>query len=209
MDKKYWEEYYSTHRQVNEPSLFARFVAENYAGEGEKDLIELGCGDGRDAIYFNKQGLNVTAVDQASGQIEYLEDKFKDQSGINFVCGDFTQLGTEHTYDLVYSRFTLHSITESEQARVLNWAYNQLNKGGLFCIEVRGKKNELYQKGTQVAGDPDAYIYDDHYRRFLDFEGLCAQLKGLQFSVEFAQEADGFAPFKDTNETFIRVVSRK
>lgn len=209
MDKKYWESYYSKHRLAGEPSLFAKFISETYNHKKNTRLIELGCGNGRDSIYFNSEGYDVLAVDQVEEEIKFLEDQFKKVDGIRFESGDFTNLVSEETYDVVYSRFTLHSVTADQQDRVMDWAYNQLRTGGLFCIEVRGRKNELYRQGTKVIGEEHAYIHDNHYRRFLDFDALCEDLKNLGFSIEFSEEDKGFSPFKNTNETFIRVVTKK
>lgn len=209
MDKKYWEAYYSKHRLASEPSLFARFIVENYKPEATSKLIELGCGNGRDSIYFNSEGYDVLGIDQAESEINFLEDQFRKVDGLRFESGDFTDLGARATYDVVYSRFTLHSVTAEEQDRVINWAYDHLPSGGLFCIEVRGLKNELYKKGTKVSGEENAYIYEDHYRRFLNFTLLRQQLEQLGFSILLAEEEKGFSPFKNTNETFIRVVAKK
>ena len=208
MDKKYWSNYYLEHRLERQPTLFAQYVMENYIGN-RSTLIEVGCGNGRDSIYFSEQKLNVTAIDQVEEEIIFLQNRFKEVKNLNFISGDYSQLGNDKSYDTVYSRFSLHSISSIEQERVLNWAYNQLNDDGLFCIEVRGKKNEIYKMGEQVPGEEDAYIYNDHYRRFLDFDEFRDSLGGLGFSIEYSDEAKGFAPYKNTNETYIRVIAKK
>jgi|TARA_B110000285_G_C15142505_1_gene631930 tellurite methyltransferase len=209
MDKEYWESFYSKQRTIGDPTMFAKHILENYEVKEGANLIELGCGNGRDSTFFHKNGLNVLAVDQAESEIDFLKSQYESSEGITFFCGDFSKLESKKDYDIVYSRFTLHSINATEQDWTLNWVYENLNEGGLFCIEVRGQKNELYEKGEKVAGENDAYIHDNHYRRFIEFNFLCEELKRLGFIIEFSKEASGFAPFKDTNETFIRIISRK
>lgn len=211
MDKDYWENYYANHRIDLKPSLFAKFVLGDYLEDSFDSMIELGCGNGRDSIFIAKEdeSLNVLGVDQVEQEINFLNDQYDHIENLTFQASDFTALGDEGVFDLIYSRFTLHSINAAQQERVLNWAYQSLNEEGLLCIEVRGKKNELYEKGARVAGEPDAYIFDDHYRRFVDFDQLCSSLESLGFVHEFAEESKGFAPYKGTDETFIRVISRK
>ena len=209
MNKIYWNNYYSKQKQVRQHSLFAQYIAENYLGDEKSSLIELGCGNGRDSIYFGKKGLNVVAIDQSEKSIDFLQNKFSEVKNLEFKSGDFTDLKNEKIYDIVYSRFTLHSINSFEQNRVLNWCYNQLNKSGLLCIEVRGKKNELYKKGKKVTDEKDAYIHDNHYRRFLEFDTLCNELKELGFTIEYSKESKGFAPFNNTDDTFIRIIAKK
>jgi tellurite methyltransferase len=81
--------------------------------------------------------------------------------------------------------------------------------GGYFCIEVRGQKNEIYQLGTKVHGEEHAYIYNEHYRRFLNFNELCLSLQSLNFTIEYAAEQKGFAPYEGNDETYIRVIVKK
>jgi len=209
MDQNYWNNYYSKQRQNRQPSLFAQHIVENCVGDEKPTLIELGCGNGRDSIYFSERGLNVVAIDQVDEEIDFLQNRFSKVKNLEFTSGDFTDLSNDQMYDIVYSRFTLHSINSVKQNKVLIWSYNQLNENGLFCIEVRGQKNDLYQKGEIVADEKDAYILDNHYRRFLEFDAFCNELKDIGFTIEYSKESKGFAPFNNTDETFIRVIARK
>ena len=208
MNKDYWEAFYSRQNAELKPSLFARFVAGSFM-QGRKSMIELGCGNGRDAIFFANEGLAVTAIDQCEGEIKFLKSRYKNLPNISFLYDDFTNLNDNGKFDLIYSRFTLHSITADCEKRVLPWAYRNLSEGGFFCIEARGKKNEIYQKGEPVEGEKDAFIYNDHFRRFLDFDELKTSLSALGFQIEYAGEEKGFAPFKGEDETYIRVIAKK
>lgn len=209
MNKNYWDKFYANQRGDNEPSLFAQYVLKNYFSDDNCKLIELGCGNGRDSIYFSKNGVDVLAVDQVEAEVDFLNSQFSEIKNLKFISADFTKLGIERLFDVIYSRFTIHSINLKEQIRVLNWAYSQLNENGLFCIEVRGQRNELFKLGKKVLSEDDAYIYNDHYRRFNDFDVFCKDLSSLGFTIEYSAESKGFSPYKGTNETFIRVIARK
>lgn len=208
MDKNYWKNIYSKQSKGEEPSLFARNVVETLHVEGKK-LIELGCGNGRDAIFFANANAHVTAIDQCDNIIELLTMRFQKIDQLQFKCLDFTCLDNNTAYDIVYSRFTLHSISKTQEEKVLQWAYRNLNPNGKLCIEVRGQKNEIYQVGTPVDGEPDAFILNDHYRRFIHFESFCTTLEGLGFKLDYAKEQKGFAPYNGDDETYIRVIASK
>lgn len=208
MDKHYWESFYAKQNSVMIPSLFAQFVKDTYI-KPNVSLAELGCGNGRDAIFFADANIKVLAIDQVVGEIEFLRNRFEKLYNIKFLEADFTCLTDDSKFDVIYSRFTLHSISSVEEARVLNWAYTNLVKDGFFCIEVRGQKNEIYKLGDAVIGEPDAYIYNGHFRRFLNFESFCNNLKKCGFVLDFAKETNGFAPFNNDDETFIRIVAKK
>jgi cyclopropane fatty-acyl-phospholipid synthase-like methyltransferase len=70
IDKVYWEKFYKQQNKDLKPSLFAKYVYDTYAKSGQT-LIELGCGNGRDAIYFANKGLHVNAIDQCSDEINF------------------------------------------------------------------------------------------------------------------------------------------
>lgn len=208
MDKNYWKNIYSKQSESEIPSLFAKHIAETFDIKG-KNIIELGCGNGRDAIFFANANANVTAIDQCDNIIELLNHRFQKVENLQFKCADFTCLNDDIKYDIVYSRFTLHSISKEQEEMVVKWANRNLNPEGILCIEVRGQKNEIYQVGIPVEGEPNAFILNDHYRRFIQFEAFCKELEVLGFTLDYAQEQKGFAPYNGTNETYIRIIASK
>ena len=206
MEKEYWENYYKSHFSA-EPSLFAQFVCKNYLKDGDT-LIEFGSGNGRDSLFFAQNNIYSIAIDQCENEIAFLREKY-DLPNLKFKCADFTQLGDLGFFDHVYSRFTLHSIKEKGEDNVIVWAYDHLKKGGKLLIEARSKKNELYGMGDPVPWEPDAYIYDNHFRRFVDADKLREKLKKAGFEIILAEEKPGFAPFGDSDYVFMRIVASK
>lgn len=207
MDKKYWKNYYEKQEAPVQASLFAQYVLKNYLKE-KSSLVEFGCGNGRDSLFFALHGVNVVAIDQCENEISVLSRNNKFQN-IKFVCDDFTKLGEMGSFDSAYSRFTLHSITEKEENDTIKWAYEHLKKNGKLLVEARGKKNELYKLGTPVKGEQDAYVYEEHSRRFVDMDKLCNKLTKMGFNIVSAEEKAGFAPFGDTDYVFMRIVALK
>lgn len=188
--------------------MFAHYVAD-LLEDRKVDIVELGCGNGRDSVFFAKQGHNVDAIDQCYNEICLLINQYQHLDNLDFRCDDFTDLMDSEPYDVVYSRFTLHSVNKEQENRTLEWAYRNLKKNGLLCIEVRGQRNEIYKVGEAVENEKDAFILDNHYRRFINFDKLCDDLRNLGFSLNFAREDKDFAPYNGKNETYIRVIARK
>ena len=57
-DKQYWQKFYAAQRTPFEPSLFAQFVWENFLQKNAAPtLLELGCGNGRDAVFLSAKKL--------------------------------------------------------------------------------------------------------------------------------------------------------
>ena len=205
-DINYWNEFY----KVNPPdsmkeSLFAKFVS-NYVETG-KNLVDIGCGNGRDSIFFNKIGLNVLGIDSSNFVIETLK-KFSSKS-LSFINGNFINEKSvyEKIFDYYYSRFTLHAIEETGENEFINNVYRSLNTNGKFFIEVRSVHDEKFGKGKKVARN--AYIFDGHYRRFIVMEELLLKLIKTGFSIKYAEEETGFAPFGKEDSPIIRIIALK
>lgn len=181
MDLHYWNNYYKSHRHNATNSLFSVFVRENYLKPHAR-LLELGCGNGRDSVYFAKSAIHTTAIDQVQSEIDYLNTHFGSES-CTFVCGDFSQLSHLDSltppYDCIYSRFSLHSITHAQQSELFAQLPHYLSLGGILAIETRGVRNSLYQKGERVRGENNAFIYESHYRRFVALEDLLADIRAI------------------------------
>ena len=120
MDREYWEMYYSKQAPNERPSDFAQFCAEKYDTSFGK-LFDIGCGDGRDTLFFTTKSIPCIGVDQSLIAIE--ENAKRGLSlGLEsvFIHADFSSCN----YDLlssgpysIYSRFTLHAISYEEEER--------------------------------------------------------------------------------------------
>lgn len=237
MDKTYWREFYSRHKIGVKPSLFAKFVYKNYLLESincdtnkrtksdTPSLLELGCGNGRDSLYFANNGIDTTAIDQVQEEIAFLNDyvetqqdskqshtestqeaeqRSDSQNNLHFLCGDFTQLDSfsfQQQFDCIYSRFTLHSINKAQQDKTLADCLKYCKDGGILAIEVRGEKNSLCGKGKAVESETNAFIYDNHYRRFLNFTQTLQEIESLRFSSNNAMQETINQKADDTSNT--------
>jgi tellurite methyltransferase len=205
----YWDQYYKKGVAPEDPSAFAEYVQKKYVNRA-MSLIELGCGNGRDAVYFATKGIRVHAIDQIVSEINDLKLKYEKIDNLLFGAGDFTKLPlTEEPYDVIYSRFTLHSVDKSGQDRVLKWSAKSLAPGGYLLIETRGQKNEIFEKGKKIAGEIDAYVFEDHYRRFVEFNQFVEDIKNSGFEIVESNERKGYAPYRNTDYHFIRIIAKK
>lgn len=141
MDKNYWKNFYKKQNENLKPSLFAQYVCSHYAVP-QKTLVELGCGNGRDAVFFANERLNVTAYDQCEDEIKFLVVRYEKLQNITFRMGDFSALADSEKADIIYSRFTLHSGSKEQEQRTMAWAFRNLKNGGHYCMEARGQKND-------------------------------------------------------------------
>ena len=195
-DHDYWNELYLANGVVHEPSSFARYVEDRYFECG-KNLLELGCGNGRDAIFFAEKEKQVSALDLSSKSIQSLSSM--NVKNAEFFNQDFSQLSNFKDFDYVYSRFTLHSIDDESEKIVLQQLPKVLKSGGLLLIEARSLKDEKLAKtfGT------------DHFRRYLDYEATVDKIERLNFKVLEKVESRGLSPYKEEDPFLMRIVAEK
>jgi 2-polyprenyl-3-methyl-5-hydroxy-6-metoxy-1,4-benzoquinol methylase len=84
---KIWDKVYSNDSSFfgDEPSKFAFMCHEDFAKHVVKKVLELGCGQARDSLFFASKGLEVYAIDSSNIAIEYLTAKTREMNlDINF-----------------------------------------------------------------------------------------------------------------------------
>ena len=195
-DQNYWNKFYQLNGLPQEPSFFAQYVEDKYLTT-DKTLLELGCGNGRDAISFAKNGKKVSALDLSSQTIQNLS--LMDVKNAQFFNQDFSKLSDFKNFDYVYSRFTFHAIDEKLEKMVLSQLPKVLKKGGLFFLEARSLKDEKLEKTFGFT----------HFRRYLDFEATVEKIEMQNFKVLEKIESQGLSPYKKEDPFLIRVVAEK
>jgi cyclopropane fatty-acyl-phospholipid synthase-like methyltransferase len=206
----YWERYYSgeASSRVPPPSQFAAFVAQE-AEEGST-FIDVGCGSGRDGLFFAQRGFALTGIDASHAAVDHCRD-IAARMGLahaSFVCAsvDSTAFGAALASAVAASRgkavlsarFFLHAITEEEQAHLFDAAASALRPGDLVAVEDRTTRDASLAKETS-----------SHYRRFIDPAQLIVEMAGRGFAVEYAVEGFGFAKYRHDDAHVARAVFRK
>ena len=206
-DREYWNQYYlSKEGQISKPSGFAEFISQYL--NPNKCLLELGCGNGRDSIYFLNLGLKVIGIDASDYIIKRLQHEFNDNHNADFIYDDFVQYrpNDKMKFDYVYSRFTLHAISELQEDILLKNIREYVEDDGIFFIEARTVKDSLYGKGVCV--NKNAFIYDKHYRRFIDANEFKLKLKIMNYEIIFFEEKTGFSKTEYSDPVLMRCIAR-
>jgi tellurite methyltransferase len=214
MDRSYWNNYYLQHgkdKGINKHSSFAKFSLDNFFTEKSLNIVELGSGNGRDAIFLAHHGHNVIAIDQSTVAIDIEKQSLNAEvaqylhtKALDFIQENYTQY---EKIDAFYSRFTIHSITKDDEALLLPKVYNALNSNGLFCIEVRTTKDPLF--GVGKACGENTFITDNHRRRFIDSKVFREQALALGFKELYFTEEDNLSIYKNDNPVLMRIILEK
>jgi len=125
-------------------------------------ILDLGCGDGTDSLYFQSKGFDVTALDLSSVVVDELNNK-----GVKSSVYDISEANIPGNYDLIYSRLSLHYFDRFQLSQILNDIKNKLNDGGCLYFTVKsqsfkdkietGKKFLHKKEWTKIL----SYYFDD------------------------------------------------
>ena len=203
----YWDQYYKKDNIPSFPSPFAEYVANKL--NHEKNILEIGCGNGRDSKFFSSLGHQVTGLDRSNEAIELCKNLYsEEEERIKFFFGTITDIAKKFKkkYDLIYSRFVFHAMSLNEEITTLKISYELLNKGGQFFIECRSVNDPLLHKGEKLSHTERV---DGHYRRFIILEELQQRLILEGFEVIESIESNGLAKFGDEDPVVIRVKAIK
>jgi SAM-dependent methyltransferase len=157
-----WDKIYSDASAFfgEDPSDFAQKCYSYFKKYGVKRILELGCGQGRDTIFFASNGFHVHAIDASKVAIENINQK-KGQKNISLDLRHFKArqaLPYDSSYfDAVYSHMFYNMRFTDEELRSLFKESNRvLKNNGLLYFSVRSDKDVLYNKGKKI----DNNIYE-------------------------------------------------
>jgi len=206
----YWANFYARNEYAS-GSTFYEFV--NKRPGTPSWVIDIGCGDGRDARAFGAAGRTVLGLDQSHMGVEHargqaaragLEDR------VSFEVCDVSE--AEHLRSvlaerlakadgpvLFYLRFFLHSIPEDVQETLMSVIAEQAREGDVLAAEFRTEKDA---EKTKVHGK--------HYRRFQSGDLFGKRLReDFGFEPEHEEEGTGLSPYQGEDPVLYRVVARR
>ncbi len=206
--QRYWKVFYSQKDILDRllpPSQFAAFVAQEI--EPGSAIFDVGCGNGRDSIFFAALGFKVIAMDLSESAIDAVRERTLERglSNLNCVVGDVTgphladainALGERDA--CIYSRFFLHAITEDEQTHFFETLSSQLKLGHTLAFEYRTNADQFLEKHAPP-----------HFRRYQSAQSVNSALEKLGFTLVYETEGQGYAKYGDEDAIVARGIFRK
>lgn len=202
-DSKYWDGFYKSQEIMkNEllPSQFAVFFL-NEIGHDKLNIIDIGCGNGRDSFMFSNFNHNVIGIDGSTEAISFCESR--NANGTQFIESAIDDLKLidqiksclKENSTVIYSRFFLHAINEKSQSSFFETSRKLLKEGECLFVEFRTNKDKYQKKMTQ-----------EHYRRFINPIKFIESALGFSFRVVYFVEGYGLAKYKDDDAHVARFI---
>ena len=133
--KAHWEEHYGERHRVWSGRVNVR-LAEMAEGLTPCRVLDLGCGEGDDALWLAERGWHVVAVDISDTALQRAASEANARGlsdRIDFAQHDLSNSFPDGTFDLVSAQF-LHSMIPFDRPRVLKRAASAMRPDGLLVI---------------------------------------------------------------------------
>lgn len=100
-------------------------------------LLDLGCGEGKDAVFFARNGYQVTAFDIAAAGIEKTK-RLADKVGVpvHVFKADILDFRLDTAYDILYSNGVLHYIRPELRQEIFTNYQQHTAPGGLHVLSA-------------------------------------------------------------------------
>ncbi|MER6175484.1 class I SAM-dependent methyltransferase [Streptosporangium sp. NPDC001681] len=135
----FWEGVYAARPAATDPQPNDR-LAETVTGLPPGDVLDLGCGDGDDALWLARRGWHVTAVDISAVAVERLAGLARSRGLGDRVIAerhDLHESFPQGGFDLICAHY-LHTPFDLDRATVLRAAAHALRRGGRLLVVDHG-----------------------------------------------------------------------
>lgn len=204
--RKYYEAYDDRYRQVHEghlqwfsdvPSGIVGEVIARYGISTDAKILEIGCGEGRDAKFLLHQGFHVIATDISPEAVAYCrrEDPLFAQ---NYRVVDCIGERLDGAYDFLYAIAVIHMLVENaDRAGFYRFVHDQLAEDGIALIctmgdgvmercsdtaaafELQERRHQQSGKTLLLAGTSCRIVSFETFLRELEENGLSVCEHGL------------------------------
>lgn len=174
---------------VPHPAVAA--IAPVLRARGARQVLDLGCGVGRHALFFAESGFAVEAIDGAAAGLDFARREAEARGlslGLHQADADVLPFA-EESFDYVLSWNVIFHGTMGDVGRRLAEIWRVLKPGGLYQGTMLSKRDVQFGRGQPTA--PDTFIRgseaDAHPHYYCDLAGLAALFAGFEL-LSLSQE---------------------
>ena len=194
MDRKYYEAYDDRYRQVHgenlqwfasSPSAIVGEVLARYNIKGK--ILEIGCGEGRDAGYLLERGYDVLATDVSPAAVDYARKRFPEFAG-RFRVLDCLAENLDEKFGFIYAVAVIHMLVpDADRAGFYGFIRDHLAPGGVALICTMGNGEWERQSDISRAFDLQTRVHEPTGREVRIAGTSCRMVSWETFRRELAE----------------------
>jgi cyclopropane fatty-acyl-phospholipid synthase-like methyltransferase len=181
----YWQGLYSVPNFFGEgPTKLAMTSYEVMLKNNTKKILELGCGQGRDCIFFAEKNFMVTASDLSPEAIDFVKKTSEEKklTNLNAFVQDLKEdFQFTEKFDCIYSNLVFQFFNEKGLADIIRKVSLCLKENGLFIFSTKKPGDKYYKVGEKIS--ENAYKTKGVVRYFFEKE-VIQDLVQKEFKIE-------------------------
>lgn len=174
----------------------------------DADILEIGCGEGQNALFLMKNGYRVTATDVSAEAIDWCKTQAQKRGldASKFFVLDILNTAYDKKFDVVLSVSTLHMLVlDRDRKGFWDFVYKHLNEAGVAIVTVMGD-GEYVQNNTDITKAFDLVTRKDKFGkevkvastscRIVNWKMLFDEIDASNMKVErnfLSEEIEGFS----------------
>ena len=196
MQRKYYEAYEDRYRQIHEqglrwshenPSKIVLETIDSFSISPQSNILEIGCGEGRDAYPLLERGFHLLATDVSEEAISFCKSKFPEFSD-HFGALDCITGKLDRKFDLIYSVAVIHMLVPDEDRNAFyGFVREHLNPAGIALICTMGDGIIESQSDIRTAFEVYDRIHEQTGRHVQIAGTSCRKVSFQTFDKELAR----------------------
>lgn len=198
---EYYKAYDKRYRQVHakglswasdRPSPIVMQTMDKYGISPDCSILELGCGEGRDALPLLKAGYSLMATDVSGEAIEFCKS-LAPEHGESFRTLDACADKLEEKFDFIYAVAVLHMLTEDmHRQKFLRFIREHLGDKALALVATQGNGEDEYCSDAALAFEDAQRTHGQTGEnisiasttfRMVNWESFTAELHAADFEI--------------------------
>ena len=195
-DKKYYHAYDDRYCQVHglnlqwsyeKPTDIVREVIGRYGVTKCSKLLEIGCGEGRDAVSLLKDGYDLLATDISAEAVRYCREKLPEKAD-HFLVLDCIEGTLDARFDFIYAIAVLHMLVQNaDRDSFYRFIREHLNPGGIGLICTMGDGVIQRESDISTAFDLQERIHQESGKTVRIAGTSCRMINFDTFNAELTR----------------------
>lgn len=195
-ERIYYTAYDDRYRQVHQqnlrwfdkkPSAIVIEAIRAFSVQKNHKLLEIGCGEGRDAFSLLEQGYDLLATDVSEEAICFCRENMPSHA-LRFQTLDCVTEQLGQTFDFIYAVAVIHMLVpDVDRQAFYRFIHNHLSRDGIALICTMGDGEEERQTDTRRAFELQERIHEPTGERVRIANTSCRMVNFQTFSSELAQ----------------------
>src|SRR3989338_414031 len=191
---RYWDNVYKQFHRSNPSRMsvwneqphpfFSRYI-DFLKYKGVKNVLDAGCGEGRESKPFYDGGFNIIGVDASKSALTLFRKNFGNSERVSIVHALLEELPIEP--ESIDALIFYHVLTHIKEVhKVLDNFYTILRNGGYALLEFTSKKDSTYGQGGRLSDRE--FLQHGVYLRYDEPDDIGRMVETFEFVSPFTSE---------------------